>query len=108
VVVFLHGDGPGRPALLDVAARLADAVVVDGPDEVREACRTVAARVDAGGGPGRRTEVLGRIRAGVPASAGTGSVAAVRSVRAAGADGCLVGLPFPWEPGAVDALSTSW
>jgi alkanesulfonate monooxygenase SsuD/methylene tetrahydromethanopterin reductase-like flavin-dependent oxidoreductase (luciferase family) len=113
VVVHLWGDGPGRDALLEVAARLADAVVVDGgADGVLDACRVVEAR---GGGrrPVGRCAVLGRIGAGSgtdePATAtATATVAAVAGIRSAGAAGCLVGLPFPWVPGAVAGLASLW
>ena len=26
----------------------------------------------------------------------------------AGADGCIVGVPYPWDPTAVEALTTTW
>jgi alkanesulfonate monooxygenase SsuD/methylene tetrahydromethanopterin reductase-like flavin-dependent oxidoreductase (luciferase family) len=105
VVVHLHGEGPGRAALLDVAARLADAVVVDGgADGAAEACRAVGARGD-GSRPDGPVQVLGRVRAG---SATDGSAAAVAGIRRAGATGCLVGLPFPWDPGAVAGLASTW
>ena len=104
IVVFLHGEGPGRAPLLDVAARLADAVVVDGgPDAVRDACRSVAARADARGRTGRGVEVLGRVDL---APDDDGSV--VASIRSAGAVGCLVGLPFPWDPALVGAAAALW
>ena len=105
VVVFLHGGGPGRAPVLDVAARLADAVVVDGgADGVRDACRAVAARADAGDGPDGGPRILGRVDG---AADGTAD-GAVAEVRAAGATGCLVGLPYPWDPAAVQALAGAW
>ena len=57
IVVFVHGDGPARAALLGEAARLADAVAVDGgPDGVRAARDAVESRPGDGHG---RAEVLG-------------------------------------------------
>jgi len=106
LVVFLHGHGPGREPLLDVAARLADAVVVDGgADDVAEACGAVDARADDGDRPQGAVEVIGLIgTGGLPA----GTPDAVAAVRAAGADGCIVGIPFPWDPTAVEALARTW
>jgi alkanesulfonate monooxygenase SsuD/methylene tetrahydromethanopterin reductase-like flavin-dependent oxidoreductase (luciferase family) len=106
VVVFLHGSGPGTAPLLDVAARLADAVVVDGRGAtVEAACRAVSTRADADDRPGGPVEVLGRLGAGLtPDTVGT-SVAAVRD---AGATGCVVGLAHPWDPGWVEGLARSW
>jgi len=106
LVVFLRGDGPGREPLLDVAARLADAVVVDGGAVVvAEACAAVAARADAGDRPQGAAEVLGRIGSVGPVAA---AVDAVADVRAAGAGGCLVGIPFPWDPRDVEAVASAW
>ena len=105
VVVHLHGEGPGRGPLLDVAGRLADAVVVDGgTDGIADVCRTVADR-GAGSRSDRPVEVLGRI--GTRSAAG-GLAAAVAGIRSTGATGCLVGLPFPWDPGAVADLASLW
>jgi len=106
LVVFLHGDGPGWAPLLDVAARLADAVVVDGgADAVAEVRRTVGIRADRGDRPDGSVEVLARIDSdgGEP-----GAADAVAGVQAAGADGCLVGIPYPWDPTAVEPLATTW
>ena len=106
LVVFLHGDGPGWEPLLDVAARLADAVVVDGrADRVAEVRRTIGERADRDDHPGGGVEVLARIGSD---GGGRRAADAVAGVRAAGADGCLVGIPFPWDPAAVEALATSW
>jgi len=104
VVVHVHGDGPSRAALLDVAARLADAVVVDGgADGVLDACRVVAqpGRDPRSGGP---CAVFGRIGTGSEAD----GPAAVVGIRSAGATGCLVGIPYPWDPGAVAGVASLW
>ncbi len=106
LVVFVRGTGPGRRALVDEAARLADALVVDGgADGVRSARMAVDDRNDAGDRPGGPAAVLGRVTAGTP----PGAVAdAVHDLAAAGATGCLVGIPFPWDPAAVRAVVTAW
>ncbi len=106
IVVVLHGDGAGRMPLLDVAARLADAVVVDGgADGVRDAVRAVSIRADAGEASNGTVAVLGRL--GRDSAAG-GLGDAVAGVRSAGATGCLVGLPFPWDPAAAEGLASTW
>jgi len=105
LVVHLRTDGPGQAALLDVAARLADAVTVDGgTDGVVEACRVVAGH---GGDhrPDGSCAVLGRIPS---SSAAGGPAAAVARIRSAGATGCLVGMPFPWDPDAVADVASLW
>jgi alkanesulfonate monooxygenase SsuD/methylene tetrahydromethanopterin reductase-like flavin-dependent oxidoreductase (luciferase family) len=106
IVVFVHGRGPARRALLDEAARTADAVAVDGgPDGVRDAVGAVAVHPRPDTGPDRRVEVLGMVGAGV----GPARVAdAVADLRSAGATGCLVGVPHPWEPATVAGLAGVW
>ena len=107
VVVHLPGDGPGKSSLLELAARLADAVVVDGvAGGVVDACGAVA---DAGGGRllPDPCAVLGRIDSA--SVVGSSAVAeAVDGVRSAGAAGCLVGLPYPWDPDVAAALARLW
>jgi len=106
IVVFLHGDGPGRGALLDVAARSADAVVVDGgSDGVRDACRRLDERTGGRPGPLGPLEILGRVD---PDGDGPGTDGAVGAIRSAGATGCLVGLRYPWDPGRIAVASGSW
>jgi alkanesulfonate monooxygenase SsuD/methylene tetrahydromethanopterin reductase-like flavin-dependent oxidoreductase (luciferase family) len=106
LVVFVHGSGPDRRILLDVAARRADVVAVDGGAAgVREAVAVAAGRdrTDAN----RRTPVgvLGL----VPPEGGPPDVAAaVAELRAAGATGCLVGLAWPWDPSVAERLGSSW
>jgi alkanesulfonate monooxygenase SsuD/methylene tetrahydromethanopterin reductase-like flavin-dependent oxidoreductase (luciferase family) len=105
IVVFLHGEGPGRAAELEVVARLADAVVVDGgPDGVRDACHAVAARAydREGGVP---VEVLGRTPVG---PTGVDLADRVGAMRSAGAAGCLVATPYPWDAGPVADVASNW
>jgi len=98
IVVFLHGDGPDRGVLLTEAVRTADAVVVtEGPDAAADA-------VDEVGRRDRAVEVLGLVGPDEP----SGHRAAVGALRSAGATGCLVGIPWPWEPDAVGALADLW
>lgn len=106
LVVFLHGDGPGWPHLLEVAALQADAVVVDGrADAVAEAHHFIGMHSDRGYRPHHSVEVLGQISSGVLSA---GAEVAVAAVRTAGADGCLVGISYPWDVRAVEALATTW
>lgn len=106
IVVFLHGRGPGLGALLDVAARSADAVVVDGGAHgVHDVRRRLADRVGDRPDPLGPLEVLGRIG---PDADNPGADAQVAAIRSAGATGCLVGLSYPWPPELVEAASTTW
>ena len=94
VVVFVHGSGPGRDALLAEAARSADAVVVDGgPGGVRTALAVVSGVSERTGAPGTRCAVLGR------AGPGDGPDAPDRLVDA-GAVGALRHVPWPWDGAA--------
>ncbi len=111
IVVFLHGSGPGRGAMFDVAARTADAVVVDGgADGVRDACRYLGDRAGERSEPLGPLEVLGRTEAGADGSGAIGRPTAdeVGAIRRAGATGCLVGLPYPWDPEPIAAASATW
>jgi alkanesulfonate monooxygenase SsuD/methylene tetrahydromethanopterin reductase-like flavin-dependent oxidoreductase (luciferase family) len=103
LVVFLAGTGPGLGALAAVCARSADAVVVgDGPGGVVDVLTTMARDEVARRRPGARPLVLGRV------PEGTGTPDAVARVRSAGADGCLVGVPFPWSVEGIGALAACW
>jgi alkanesulfonate monooxygenase SsuD/methylene tetrahydromethanopterin reductase-like flavin-dependent oxidoreductase (luciferase family) len=98
LVVFLHGTGPGVAAL-EVCARSADAVVVTGGVEaVREAASFVEGWPGERARPGDRVAVLGRAAA----------AADVAAVRAAGADGCLVGVTAPWSAAEIEGLGLTW
>jgi alkanesulfonate monooxygenase SsuD/methylene tetrahydromethanopterin reductase-like flavin-dependent oxidoreductase (luciferase family) len=106
VVVFLHGSGPARAPLLETAARLADAVVVDGgADGVREACRVVESQTAVATTRGTAVEVLGRID---DPTVGALTADRVAQLRSAGATGCLVGIPFPWSPATVAGVLSPW
>jgi alkanesulfonate monooxygenase SsuD/methylene tetrahydromethanopterin reductase-like flavin-dependent oxidoreductase (luciferase family) len=108
IVVFVHGDGPGRSGVLEVAVRSTDAVVVDGgADGVRDAVRAVAEHRRGGAGPAGRVEVVGTARGGAEAGL-LGLGEQVRSVRAAGGTGCLVCIPYPWDPEIVEDPSITW
>jgi alkanesulfonate monooxygenase SsuD/methylene tetrahydromethanopterin reductase-like flavin-dependent oxidoreductase (luciferase family) len=103
LVVFVHGRGPGRARLLEVCARSADAVVVDGgPDGVRDARAVVAGSGTARRRPGGRPLVVARV------DAGPGVAGALTAVRSAGADGCLVELPAPWDAAGLVAGDLAW
>jgi alkanesulfonate monooxygenase SsuD/methylene tetrahydromethanopterin reductase-like flavin-dependent oxidoreductase (luciferase family) len=111
IVVFLHGSGPARAPLLETAVRLADAVVVDGgADGVREASREVESQAAVATSPGRTVEVLGRIDGSVNGRSVGGASTAhqVARLRSAGATGCLVGIPYPWQSESLADLSTAW
>jgi len=102
LVVFLHGQGSDH-AVLEVSARSADAVVVNGgSDDVREVADWLTGRDGPRDRPGDRVAVLGRLP-----EDGT-SPGAVRGVRAAGADGCLIDLAAPWSVGRVENLGLTW
>jgi len=103
LVVFVQGRGPGWAGLVEVCARAADVVVVDGgPDGVRDA------RAELGGAPparhraGARPMVLGR----VPVGPEVGD--ALAAVRSAGADGCLVEVPVPWDVEGPVSADLTW
>ena len=102
LVVFLAGRGPGRDDLGSVCAARADAVVVEGSDGVVDVLARLAREAAPRRRAGDRPLVLGRLPSG---SAGPD---AVGRIRAAGADGCLVGLTAPWTPGEVGALAAAW
>ena len=111
IVVFLHGRGKGSGALLDVAAQSADAVVVDGgADGVRDACRYLDDRIDGRPEPLGPLEVLGRVDPGAdhPGAFGRRAADEVGAIRRSGATGCLVGLPYPWDPEPIAAASVTW
>jgi len=106
IVVFLHGRGPGLGTLLDVAARSADVVVVDGGSEgVDDVRRRLAERVGDRPDPLGPLGILGRIG---PGAVGPGAHRQVAAIGSAGATGCLVGVPYPWDPDLVEGLSTAW
>jgi len=104
LVVFLHGAGPSD-ALLDRCARSADAVVVPGaPGAVRDAVTFLERWTGPRDAGGESVAVLGRVIVDGRASAAD----TVASVREAGADGCLVGVPAPWSAQQVEGLQLSW
>jgi len=101
--VFVQGRGPGWSGLLDVCARAADAVVVQGgPEDVRAAAAALSGAGRARSRPGDRTLLLARV------AAGPGTAASIDAVRSAGADGCLVEVPAPWELADLTAAELSW
>jgi len=104
LVVFLHGAGPAD-ALLDRCARSADAVVVPGgPEAVRDAVTFLERWTGPRDRTGGSVTVIGRVTVD-----GRASVAdAVTSVRAAGADGCLMGIAAPWSAAQVEGLQLAW
>ena len=104
LVVFLHGAGPAD-ALLDQCARAADAVVVPGgPEAVRDVVTFLGNWTGPRDRTGRAVAVLGRVTVD-----GQAPVAdTVASVRAAGADGCLVGVRAPWSAAQVEGLQLAW
>ena len=104
LVVFLHGKGPSD-APLARCARSADAVVVPGtPEAVRDAVTYVQRWTGPRDRGGESVTVLGRVTVDERASAAD----AVTSVREAGADGCLVGVPAPWSAEQVEGLQLAW
>jgi alkanesulfonate monooxygenase SsuD/methylene tetrahydromethanopterin reductase-like flavin-dependent oxidoreductase (luciferase family) len=104
IVVFVHGSGPDRRALLDVVARAADVVAVDGGAVgVGEAVTAAEERRRSGAAQREPVEVLGLVP---PGSADV--FAAVAELRLAGATGCLVGLAWPWEPSNAAGLQSAW
>ncbi len=107
IVVFVHGSGPGRAGLLEVAARSADAIVADsGADGVRDAVHAVADHGRGSTATDGPAEVVGTV--GVHADGPGGIGGQVGDVRAAGATGCIVRIPYPWDPGVVEELSAAW
>jgi len=93
IVVFLRGNGPDLGHLLEVAVSTADAVVMtDGPAAVRAAVDAVARHT-------RPVEVLALVPPGGTDPAGT-----VDGLASAGATGFLMGVPWPWDTEAVEAL----
>ena len=104
VVVFLHGDGPHRDELARLAGRSADALVVDGGgDGVRRALDALQGTDGAGGtaaAPGRGIPVIGLVGADTADVGG-----AVAGLRAAGASGWVIGIPYPWLPKVVEELA---
>ena len=104
IVVFIHGDGPGRRALIDAAVGSADAIVVDGgADGVRHAVAMVDER--RGQVPTRTVEVLGQVAGDAPVETVASQIAGIRDAMASG---CLVELPYPWEPNALEAAALAW
>ena len=103
VVVFVHGSGPGRTGVLEVAARWADAVVVDGGGGgVREALATIGAVAAASGRS--RTSVYGCLTVTAAPPALGDAAAELAELRSAGADGCLVRVTGPCDPVAVGTI----
>jgi len=103
VVVFVHGPGPRRTGVLEVAARRADAVVVDGGGGgVREAVATIGAV------PGRSGRSRASVCGSLTVTAAPPGLAAVATelaeLRSAGASGCLVRVSGPCDPAAVGAI----
>ena len=104
IVVFIHGDGPGRRALIEAAVGSADAIVVDGgADGVRQAVAMVDERRDQV--PTRTVEVLGQVAGDAPVETVASQIAGIRDAMASG---CLVELPYPWEPNALEAAALAW
>lgn len=103
VVVFVHGSGPERTGVLEVAARSADAVVVDGgAGGVREAVATMAAVAEASGCS--RTSVCGRLTVTADPAALVGAAAKLAELRSAGASRCLVRVTGPCDPAAIERV----
>jgi len=103
VVVFVRGSGPGRTGVLEVAARCADAVVVDGGGGgVREAVATLGAVADASGRS--RTSVCGTFTVSADPAALADAAAELAEMRSAGASGCLVSVTGPCDPAAVETV----
>ena len=101
LVVFVQGAGPGWTGLLEVCGRAADAVVVHGgADGVRDALAVLDEATPARHRDGAAA-VLGRLPAGPEVTV------ALAAIRSAGADGCLVEVPAPWDVGRV-AADLAW
>ncbi len=103
VVVFVHGSGPARTGVLELAAEWADAVVVDGGSGgVREAVATIGA---VAGTSGRsRTSVCGRLTVTAAPAGLEGAAAELAELRSAGARGCLVSVTGPCDLPAVETI----
>ncbi len=102
LVVFLHGHG-AVDAVLEVCARAADAVVVaGGVGAVGDVVAWLEGRDGPRDRPGDRVAVLARL------GDRETSPDAVRALRDAGADGCLVDLEPPWSAERVEGLGLTW
>ena len=103
IVVVVSGDGQRRADVLDAVAGRVDAVVVHaGADGVEEAVRAIGARGAQGAADAskRPTRVVGVLRAsGSPSTHGQRAA----ELTAAGVAGCLIEVPYPWNPAAVEA-----
>ena len=103
LVVFVQGRGPGWTGLLEVCARAADAVVVPGgPAGVRDALTVLGQAPPARHREGARPLVLGRVAVGPDVGD------SLDAVRAAGADGCLVEVPAPWDAAGPLSADLLW
>jgi alkanesulfonate monooxygenase SsuD/methylene tetrahydromethanopterin reductase-like flavin-dependent oxidoreductase (luciferase family) len=103
VVVFVRGSGPRRDDVLEVAARWADVVVVEGGGGgVREAVATI--RAIAGASGLSRASVCGCLAVTVSPAALAAAAAELAELRSAGASGCLVRLTDPCDPSAVQTI----
>jgi alkanesulfonate monooxygenase SsuD/methylene tetrahydromethanopterin reductase-like flavin-dependent oxidoreductase (luciferase family) len=106
LVVVVRGDGPGRQGVLTIAVRSADALVVDGgADGVRDAL-AAADEGGRGGVAGRgAVEVIGLCG---PELHGVDAAGSVAEIRRSGATGCVIGLPYPWEPTVLEDRAATW
>ena len=107
LVVCLRGNGPWSSGLVSAISGRVDVVVVDGgADRVVEAVRLLGEGVDQSTSD-VVTGVLGQvaIEAGLDAASATSGLA---EVRAAGASGCLIGVPFPWDPAIIGDPALTW
>ncbi len=103
LVVFVHAPGPRRTGVLEVAARWADAVVVDGGGGgVREAVATIGAVT--GRSRRSRTSVCASLTVTAGPRGLAGAAAELAELRSAGASGCLVRVSGPCDPAAVGAI----
>ncbi len=107
IVVFVRGVEPVSEDLLAAVTGRADVVVVEGgPDRVASAVRMLGEQTGRSAGPAE-TGVFGTVTVGpgLPAASVAGAAA---EMRAAGARGCLVGIPFPWDPEIIGDLTFNW
>ena len=104
VVVFLHGSGSGF-ATLSSCARSADAVVATGGAEaIGDVVSFLAQWSGERLAPRDRTTVFGQVGVDHARPVADG----VAHVREAGADGCLVDVPWPWSTEVIEGLALTW
>jgi alkanesulfonate monooxygenase SsuD/methylene tetrahydromethanopterin reductase-like flavin-dependent oxidoreductase (luciferase family) len=108
IVVFIHGDSDGLRNSIEAVMGTADVIVTDGG---ADGVRAVQAVIDelSDHEMTRVLNVIGLVETNAfAARPGEAETRTASGIRDAGASGCIIGIPYPWEPSALEAAAHAW